>query len=68
MGKDGAEELKCLRNYGAVTFAQNSATCVVYGMPGEAVRLGAATFVLPPEKIAAMLITITGGKAGDESA
>jgi len=51
MGSDGAEELKHLRNLGAMTFAQNEATCLVYGMPGEAVKLGAAAKVLPPEEI-----------------
>jgi two-component system chemotaxis response regulator CheB len=53
MGKDGAEELKLMRDRGAITFAQDEGTCVVYGMPGEAARLGAARYALPPDKIAA---------------
>jgi two-component system chemotaxis response regulator CheB len=35
--------------------AQDEASCVVHGMPGEAIRLGAASFALPPEMIAAAL-------------
>ncbi len=53
MGKDGAEELKLMRDRGAITFAQDEGTCVVYGMPGEAASLGAALYALPPDKIAA---------------
>ncbi|MFH0845448.1 MAG: chemotaxis-specific protein-glutamate methyltransferase CheB [Pseudomonadota bacterium] len=55
MGKDGAEELKLLRRTGALTFAQDEESSVVFGMPGEAVKLNGATHVLPPEKIAAFL-------------
>ena len=52
MGKDGAKELKLLKDKGAITVAQDKETSVVYGMPGEAVKLDAATYVLSPEKIA----------------
>lgn len=55
MGRDGAEELKLMKERGAVTIAQDQASSVVYGMPGEAARLGAATQVLPPEDIASTL-------------
>jgi two-component system chemotaxis response regulator CheB len=41
MGDDGARGLKDMRDAGASTVGQNEATCVVYGMPGEAVKLGA---------------------------
>jgi len=58
MGRDGAEELKLLRSKGATTFAQDKDSSVVHGMPGEAIRLDAASFVLPPEKIAAALISL----------
>lgn len=54
MGKDGAEELKLLKDIGAITVAQDKETSIVYGMPGEAVKLNAATYILPPEKIAEM--------------
>ncbi|QZY57296.1 chemotaxis-specific protein-glutamate methyltransferase CheB [Crassaminicella profunda] len=52
MGKDGAEELKMLKDKGAITVVQDEKTSVVYGMPGEAVKLNAATYTLSPEKIA----------------
>jgi len=47
MGDDGARGLKELRDAGAHTVAQDEATCVVFGMPREAIRLGAARRVLP---------------------
>lgn len=40
MGDDGARGLRLMRDAGAETIGQNEATCVVYGMPGEAMRLG----------------------------
>lgn len=55
MGKDGAKELKQLKDKGAITVAQNKETSVVYGMPGEATKLNAATYVLSPEKIAELI-------------
>lgn len=55
MGKDGAEELKLLREGGAITIAQDRESSVVYGMPGEAVRLNAAGYVLPLQEIATTL-------------
>jgi two-component system chemotaxis response regulator CheB len=58
MGKDGAKELKYMKDKSAVTIAQNEASCVVFGMPGEAVRIGAADHVLSPEKIAEVLTTL----------
>lgn len=51
MGRDGAAELGALREAGAVTIAQDEASSVVHGMPGEAIRLGAAAQVLPLEEI-----------------
>ncbi|TBR07015.1 MAG: chemotaxis-specific protein-glutamate methyltransferase CheB [Rugosibacter sp.] len=58
MGRDGAEELRQLKEKGAVTFVQDKASSVVHGMPGEAIRLDAAMLVLPPEKIAAVLTNL----------
>jgi two-component system chemotaxis response regulator CheB len=55
MGRDGAEELKLMRDAGAVTFAQDKESSVVHGMPGEAIRLDAAMHVGSPERIAATL-------------
>lgn len=47
MGDDGARGLKEMLDAGGLTVAQDEATCVVYGMPKEAVKLGAAKRVLP---------------------
>ncbi|MBQ5541067.1 MAG: chemotaxis response regulator protein-glutamate methylesterase [Bacteroidales bacterium] len=52
MGDDGAKGLLEMKEAGAKTAAQDEATCVVYGMPKEAVKLGAADRVLPLEKLA----------------
>ena len=59
MGRDGAEELKMMNQLGAVTIAQDEESSVVYGMPGEAVQIGAAAYVMPPEKIAAAMTSLT---------
>ncbi len=47
MGRDGAAGLLAIRSAGGLTIAQDEATSVVYGMPREAVALGAAERVLP---------------------
>ena len=47
MGQDGARGLLAVHQAGGVTIAQDEATCVVYGMPREAVLMGAAQRVLP---------------------
>jgi two-component system, chemotaxis family, protein-glutamate methylesterase/glutaminase len=59
MGRDGAEELKLMKEKGQVTIAQDRESSVIYGMPGAAVELGAAMYVLSPDKIAAALNTLT---------
>jgi two-component system chemotaxis response regulator CheB len=51
MGDDGARGLKEMRDAGAKTIAQDEATCVVYGMPKEAVKLDAAERIIPLEDI-----------------
>jgi two-component system, chemotaxis family, response regulator WspF len=51
MGRDGAVGLKALRSAGAMTIAQDQQTSMVYGMPKAAAELGAATLILPLEKI-----------------
>lgn len=56
MGDDGAQGLLELRQCGAYTAAQDEATCVVYGMPREAVERGAAVDVLPLGRIAVGLL------------
>jgi two-component system, chemotaxis family, protein-glutamate methylesterase/glutaminase len=52
MGDDGARGLKEMQEAGAFTIAQDEASCVVFGMPKEAIRLGGVTRVLPLEQIA----------------
>jgi two-component system, chemotaxis family, protein-glutamate methylesterase/glutaminase len=56
MGRDGARGLKEIRERGGRTIAQNAETCVVYGMPREAVLLGAAEETLPLERIGPTLL------------
>jgi two-component system chemotaxis response regulator CheB len=55
MGRDGADELKLLHAAGALTIAQDQESSAVHGMPGEAIRLGAAVHVLAPAQIAELL-------------
>ena len=52
MGDDGASGLLEMKNAGAFTIAQDEDTCVVFGMPHEAIKRGAATRVLPLQRIA----------------
>lgn len=52
MGEDGAEDLLNLHNCGAITIVQDRESSIVYGMPGTALKLGAASFILNPEEIA----------------
>jgi two-component system chemotaxis response regulator CheB len=77
MGEDGAAELLTLKKSGAVTFAQDESSSVVFGMPGVAIKKGAALYVMPPEKIAEMICglvmrhgfkgnMITGTESGPE--
>jgi two-component system chemotaxis response regulator CheB len=58
MGKDGAAELKMLRDKGAITIAQDKESSAVHGMPGEAIQLGAVTHVLSPERIVEALVKL----------
>lgn len=62
MGRDGAAGLLALRQAGALTLAQDEASCVVYGMPREAAQLGAAAQVLPLDQFAPTLTALA--KAG----
>ena len=59
MGRDGAYELGRLREGGACTMAQDAASSVVHGMPGEAIRLGGAEYVLPPDGMARIIAEIS---------
>jgi len=56
MGRDGADGLKAIALAGGTTIAQDEATSVVFGMPKEAIALGAAQHVLPIQSIAPFLL------------
>ena len=58
MGKDGARGLKEMLDAGSRTIAQDEATSVVWGMPGEAVSLGAAQYVLALETVAGKILSL----------
>lgn len=60
MGKDGAMGMLEMRTAGATNFAQDEATCVVYGMPREAVAVGAVHEILPLQDIAAKVLQAVG--------
>jgi two-component system chemotaxis response regulator CheB len=51
MGDDGARGLLEMHQAGAITYAQDEASCVVFGMPKEAIKLGAADHVLPLDNL-----------------
>ncbi len=61
MGADGAKGLLAMRQSGALTMAQDEATSVVYGMPREAAKLGAASKVLPLQHIPQAILTALRG-------
>ena len=58
MGADGAVGMKALREAGAITIAQDEESCVVFGMPKEAIALGAVQHVVPLEKIAQTMMAL----------
>jgi len=60
MGKDGAQGLLEMRQAGSPTIAQDEATSVVWGMPGEAVQIGAAVEELPLHHIAHRVLELAG--------
>jgi len=60
MGKDGALGLKEIQEAGGATLVQDEATSVVWGMPGEAVELGAADEILPLSRIAGRVLEWAG--------
>jgi len=56
MGADGARAMKVMKDAGSYNFVQDEATCVVFGMPREAIAAGAADEVLPLGQIATKLV------------
>ncbi len=68
MGDDGARGLKLMRDAGAHTIAQDESSCVVFGMPREAILRGGAEKVLPLGDIAAELLRMAGSPHSGKSA
>jgi two-component system chemotaxis response regulator CheB len=60
MGKDGAQGLLAMREAGAVTFAQDEASCVVFGMPREALHIGAAMEAVPLSQMSERILASAG--------
>jgi two-component system chemotaxis response regulator CheB len=58
MGKDGSQAMLSLRNRGAITIAQDEASSVVFGMPKEAIRIGAVEHVVALEEIPSVLMSL----------
>ncbi|VXD19612.1 Chemotaxis response regulator protein-glutamate methylesterase [Planktothrix serta PCC 8927] len=56
MGRDGADGMKVIAESGGLTIAQNQESCVVFGMPAEAIALGAAQYILSVNEIAPFLL------------
>ncbi|WP_284206954.1 chemotaxis protein CheB, partial [Chitiniphilus shinanonensis] len=55
MGDDGAHGMKEMHDSGATTYAQDEASCVVFGMPKEAIQLGGVSEVVPLDRIAGLI-------------
>ncbi len=58
MGEDGASGLLSMRKTGARTIAQDEASCVVFGMPKEAIEMGAAEVITPLQNVAGQLMNM----------
>lgn len=65
MGKDGAQGLLAMRKAGAFTLAQDEASCIVFGMPKEAIDIGAAEMVAPLNMIARRIMSNLAGVGND---
>ncbi len=60
MGKDGAQGMLAMKQAGAVTYAQDEASCVVFGMPREALHIGAADEAVPLSEISERILANAG--------
>ena len=58
MGRDGSEGMKAMHDAGACNIGQDEASCVVFGMPKEAIAIGAVDFVLPLANIPGKLLSL----------
>jgi two-component system chemotaxis response regulator CheB len=63
MGNDGTEGMRLLKLGGSPTIAQDEASCVVFGMPREAIRAGVVDTVVPLSKIAGAIVRAIAGSA-----
>jgi two-component system chemotaxis response regulator CheB len=67
IGDDGADQMVRIREAGGVTIAESEESCVVFGMPYQAIKRGGAEFVLPSWDIAGRLVRILGAKTMGDS-
>ena len=63
MGADGAKGMLAMRQNGASTLAQDEQSCVVFGMPKEAIRMGAAEQVVSLNQMSGRILTALAGQA-----
>lgn len=61
MGSDGATGMLTMHKAGATTIAQDEASCIVFGMPKEAIKLGGAQYILPLDDIPANIVAYAQG-------
>ncbi|MFH1739839.1 MAG: chemotaxis-specific protein-glutamate methyltransferase CheB, partial [bacterium] len=64
MGSDGAQGLREMKDRGALTIAQDEASCAVFGMPKEAIRCSAVDYVVPLERIAYAILELAATESG----
>jgi len=63
MGDDGAQGLGEMKESGAATIAQDEASCIVFGMPKEAILRDAVSLVVPLEQIASTVVHLQSRQA-----
>jgi len=62
IGDDGADQMVSIREAGGVTIAESEESCVVFGMPFQAIKRGGAEIVLPSWKIADKLVRVVNAR------
>jgi two-component system, chemotaxis family, protein-glutamate methylesterase/glutaminase len=67
IGDDGADQMVRIREAGGITIAESEESCVVFGMPYQAITRGGAEIVLPSWEIADRLVRILGAKTAGDS-
>ena len=67
IGDDGADQMVRIREAGGVTIAESEESCVVFGMPYQAIARGGAEIVLPSWEIANRLVRILGTRTAADS-